>query len=80
MLRALMAALIGGVATFVFLVIWDATDFTQPMTAYFLAGVVSAVGTFLWPAVLGLWAWNRARNRRDERIEEEVARQMSQKG
>jgi hypothetical protein len=50
------------------------------MTAYLLAGVVSAIGTFLWPAVLGVWAWNRAKNRRDARIEEEVSRQMSGKG
>lgn len=80
MLRSLMAALIGGLATFVFLLIWDATDFTEPMTAYLLAGVVSAVGTFLWPALLGVWAWNRAKNRRDEKIQEEVNRQLSDKG
>ncbi len=80
MIRSLLAAIIGGLATFVFLLIWDATDFTTPMTAYFLAGVVSAVGTFLWPAILGVWAWNRAKNRRDERIQDEVNRQMSQKG
>jgi len=80
MLRSLLAAIIGGLATFVFLLIWDVTDFTTPMTAYFLAGVVSALGTLLWPAVLGVWAWNRAKNRRDERIQEEVNRQMSGKG
>ncbi|HYO41763.1 MAG TPA: hypothetical protein VES19_01075 [Candidatus Limnocylindrales bacterium] len=80
MLRSLMAALIGGLATFVFLLIWDATDFTTPLTAYFLAGIVSAVGTFLWPALLGVWAWNRAKSRRNARIEDEVSRQMSGKG
>lgn len=80
MIRSLLAAVIGGVATFVFLLIWDATDFTTPMTAYFLAGVVSAIGTFLWPALLGVWAWNRAKNRRDAKIEEEVNRQMAGKG
>ncbi len=79
-IRSLMAAIIGGVATFVFLLIWDVTDFTSPMTAYVLAGVVSAVGTLLWPAVLGVWAWNRAKSRRDDRIQEEVNRQLSQKG
>jgi hypothetical protein len=79
MLRSLMAALIGGLATFAFLLIWDATDFTTPMTAYFLAGVVSAIGTLLWPAVLGVWAWNRAKNRRDAKIQEEVDRQLSEK-
>lgn len=80
MIRSLMAALIGGLATFAFLLFWDATDFTEPMTAYFLAGVVSAVGTFLWPLVLGVWAWNRRKNRRDAKIEEEVERQLSEKG
>ena len=80
MIRSLMAALVGGLATFLFLVIWDATDFTDPMTAYMLAGVVSAIGTLLWPAVLGVWAWRRAKNRRDARIEDEVNRQLSQKG
>lgn len=80
MIRSLMAALMGGLATFVFLLIWDATDFTTPMTAYLLAGVVSAIGTLLWPAVLGVWAWNRAKNRRNARIEDEVNRQMAGKG
>jgi uncharacterized membrane protein len=75
-----MAAIIGGLATFVFLLFWDATNFTEPMTAYLMAGVVSAVGTFLWPAILGVWAWNRAKNRRDARIEDEVNRQLSGKG
>ena len=80
MIRSLLAALVGGLATFAFLLIWDATDFTTPMTAYFLAGVVSAVGTLLWPAVLGVWAWNRAKKRRDARIEDEVSRQLAGKG
>jgi hypothetical protein len=80
MLRSLMAAIIGGLATFAFLLFWDATNFTEPMTAYLIAGVVSAVGTFLWPALLGVWAWNRAKNRRDARIEDEVNRQLSEKG
>jgi len=80
MIRSLLAALIGGLATFLFLLIWDATDFTDPRTAYFLAGVVSAVGTFLWPALLGVWAWRRAKSRRDAKIEDEVNKQMSEKG
>jgi hypothetical protein len=80
MLRTIIAAIIGGLATFLFLVFWDATDFTTPLTAYFLAGVVGAIGTLIWPAIVGIWFARRAKNRRDEKIQEEVDRQIAQKG
>jgi uncharacterized membrane protein len=79
MLRTIIAAVIGGLATFVFLLIWDATQGSTDVTAYFWAGVVGAIGTLVWPAIVGIWFMRRARNRRDEKIQQEVDRQISQK-
>jgi uncharacterized membrane protein len=79
MLRTIIAAVIGGLATFVFLLIWDATQGSTDVTAYFWAGVVGAIGTLVWPAIVGIWFMRRAKNRRDEKIQQEVDRQISQK-
>ena len=80
MIQRLLAAGIGGLATFIFLVIWDATDFTDPLPAYALAGLVGAIGSFLWPALVGFWFVRRAKTRRDEKIQEEVDKQLAAKG
>jgi len=79
MLRTIIAAVIGGLATFVFLVVWDATQGSTDITAFFWAGVVGAIGTLIWPAIVGLWFWRRAKARREDRIEAEVNKQLSQK-
>jgi hypothetical protein len=47
MIRSLLAAAIGGLVTFGFLMVYEWTKFTTPVAAYFLAGVVSAIGTLL---------------------------------
>lgn len=79
MLRTIIAAIIGGLVTFVFLVAWDATQGSTDITAYFWAGVVGAIGTLIWPAIVGIWFVRRARSRRDAKIQDEVNRQISQK-
>lgn len=79
MLRTIIAAIIGGLATFVFLLIWDATQGSTDVVAYFWAGVVGAIGTLIWPAIVGIWFMRRAKSRRDEKIQDEVNRQLSQK-
>jgi hypothetical protein len=79
MIRSILAAVIGGVATWLFLVLWDATDFTTPTIAYFLAGVVSAVGTLLWPVVVLFFLRRRRKNKQEAAVQAEVDRQLAQK-
>ena len=78
MIRNLLAALVGGVVLFVYLLFWNATQFTAPIPAFALAGVVAAIGTYLWPFLIGIWFVRRARNRRDAQIEAEVDKRMTQ--
>lgn len=78
MIRNLLAAFVGGVVLFVYLLFWNATKFTDPVPAFALAGVVSAVGTWLWPWIVGIWFLRRARDRRDAKIESEVEKRMAQ--
>jgi hypothetical protein len=77
MIRNLIAVTIGGLVTFGFLVIWDATDFMDPIPAYAVAALVGAVGSLIWPIVVGWWLARRAR---DRRVEKEVEKQMSEQG
>jgi hypothetical protein len=76
MIQRLIAVTIGGLVTFGFLVIWDATDFMDPIPAYAVAAILGAVGALIWPVVVGWWF---VRRRRDKAIEREVERQMSEK-
>ncbi len=74
MIRRIIAVTIGGLVTFLFLVIWDATDFIDPIPAYAIAAIVGAVGALIWPVIVGWWF---VRRRRNTAIEREVSRQVS---
>lgn len=78
MIRSLLAAVVVGVVTFVYLLIYNWTNFTDPVPAYAIAGVIAAGGTVLWPFILGIWFMRRAKARRDEKIEQEVEKRMAQ--
>ena len=79
MIRNFLAALVGGVVLFVYLLFWHATNFTDPVPAFAIAGVVSAVGTWLWPFVIGIWFVRRAKAKRDDQIQKEVDKQVAGK-
>jgi hypothetical protein len=76
MIQRLIAVTIGGLVTFGFLLVWDATDFMDPIPAYAVAAILGAVGALIWPVVVGWWF---VRRRRNNAIEREVDRQMADK-
>lgn len=78
MIRNLLAALVGFVVLFVYLLAWNATKFLEPVPAFAVAGAIAALGTYLWPALIGLWLRGRAKERRDAQIEAEVEKRMAQ--
>ena len=79
MLRHIIAILIGWLVTFLFLVVWNQTKFTEPMMAFAIAALIGSVGGWFWPAVVGFFLVRRAKNRRDEKIQQEVDRQVAEK-
>ena len=78
-MQRIIGVALGAVATFIVLWIYDATKFTDAIPAYGIAAIVGAVVSLLWPWVIGLWAIRRARDRREDRIEREVERQLADK-
>ncbi|HEY6570726.1 MAG TPA: hypothetical protein VIZ22_10565 [Candidatus Limnocylindrales bacterium] len=79
MIRNLLSGIASGLLVWAYLLIWDATDFTTPFTAYFFAGVVAALGGWIWPVVIGWFLVRRHRSKQDEQIQKEVDRQIAEK-
>jgi hypothetical protein len=73
MIQRFIAVSIGALVTFGFLLLWDATDFMDPIPAYAVAALLGAIGALIWPVVIGWWF---VRRRRNNAIEREVERQM----
>ena len=77
LIRKLLAALIGGLVTFLFLVTWNTFKFMDPIQAYFVAGVIGGVWYLVWPAVVGFFLVRRAKSRRDAEVQKEVDKQVA---
>lgn len=53
---------------------WNHAD----STAWATAVIVGAIASFLWPIVIGWYLVRRARSRRDDKMQAEVARQVAE--
>jgi hypothetical protein len=79
LIRNLLSAFATGLVTFLFLLVWNVTQFVPPITAYAIAGVVGGIGALFWPLVMGFFLVRRAKNRRDEKMQKEIDRQVAEK-
>jgi len=80
-IRNIIAAIVGGLVTFVTLWVWSVTNFTSDeLSAFAIASVLGAIGYLVWPVIAFFWARNRVQNRRDEQIQKEVDKQLAQQG
>lgn len=77
MIAGLLGIVVGTLVTFGFLMIWDATDFMDPVPAYFVAGLIGSIGASIWPAIIGWWL---VRNRRQARMEKEIEQLRADQG
>ncbi|MET0772192.1 MAG: hypothetical protein ABWZ82_03830 [Candidatus Limnocylindrales bacterium] len=92
MLQRFIGVSIGALVTFVLLLLFyggvdsNAVDQTvvnwrivgDSTQAFLVASVVGAIASFLWPIVIAWWLARRIRHRRDDEIQSEVQRQMSE--
>ncbi len=89
MLQRLIGVTVGAIVTFLLLLVFYGTqeingvvspnwrivgDSTQ---AFLVASIIGAVASFFWPIVIGWWMARRMRTRRNNAIESEVQRQLS---
>jgi hypothetical protein len=72
-IQRLIGVTVGALVTFVFLWFSHADS-----TAWAIAAIAGAITSFFWPIVIGFFLARRAKQRRQNSIEEEVARQMAQ--
>jgi hypothetical protein len=74
MIQRALGVTIGGLVTLILLLImvpasptWQ--DYLAPL-------VIGNVAAFFWPVVIAFWLGRRVKNRRDQKIEDEVQRQV----
>ena len=80
MLQRLIGVTIGALVTFG--ILWLSTTLAAEvdlLTWYAAAAIIGATSSFFWPVVAGIWLGRRARARRDEKIQQEVDRQLAEK-
>jgi len=75
MLQRGIGAIVGALVTLVFLVIMAGGN---PWQDYLAPLVIGALTTFFWPIVIAFWLGRRAKQRRDDQIQDEVQRQLDQ--
>jgi Na+/melibiose symporter-like transporter len=80
MLQRLIGVALGAIVTFVVLFLMKpGVDGGDPNQGYAIAVVLGAVVSFLWPWVIGFYLARRAKERRDDRIQKEVEKQLAEK-
>jgi Na+/glutamate symporter len=72
MIQRLIGGAVGALVT-VGILWWNHVDTTLAATA----AIVGALAAFIWPIVVGWWLVRRRKNKRDDEIQAEVARQVS---
>ena len=72
MIQRLIGVSLGALVTYV-LLWWNHVDMTVATTAV----IVGAIASFFWPIVAGFLLARRAKQRREDQIQAEVARQVS---
>ncbi|HYI22811.1 MAG TPA: hypothetical protein VEX62_09280 [Candidatus Limnocylindrales bacterium] len=73
MIQRIIGGAVGALATWLILV-WNNVDSALAVTA----AVVGAVAAFLWPIIVGFFLARRVKQRRQDDIQAEVARQVAE--
>lgn len=74
MFQHIIGSVLGAAVAWFVLVITNASSSPQYVTAV----VIGAIATILWPLVIGFLLVRRRKNKRDDQIQKEVDKQLSQ--
>ena len=77
-MQRFIGVVLGAIATYLILILFAPKDGSDATSVYLTAAVAGAIVSFLWPWVIGLILARRVKARRDERIEDEVQRQLAE--
>ena len=73
MIQRIIGGAVGALATWLILV-WNNVNSTVAITA----ALVGAIAAFLWPIIVGFFLARRVKQRREDDISAEVARQVAE--
>jgi cadmium resistance protein CadD (predicted permease) len=73
-IQNILGILVGSLITLLVLIISNANTREQYVTALVIGGICNG----LWPIVAGIWLARRAKARREEKMQEEVTRQVNE--
>lgn len=74
MIQRIIGLTIGAIVTVVLLIATTDVTFEQAIIPL----VIGAIAAFFWPIVVGWWLVRRAKQRREDKISDEVQRQLDQ--
>jgi heme A synthase len=73
-IQRIIGLAIGAIVAMILLVFTTDVTFDQTLMPL----VVGAIAAFFWPVVIGWWLVRRAKERRENQIQDEVQRQLDQ--
>ncbi len=73
-IQRIIGLAIGGVITLILIPFMTDATIDQAIVPV----VIGAIAAFFWPVVIGWWLVRRAKERRENQIQDEVSRQMNQ--
>jgi lipopolysaccharide export LptBFGC system permease protein LptF len=77
-MQRIIGIAIGAIVTYLLLLLMD-TMSGEATIRYGLAVLIGAIVSLFWPWIIGFFLLRRARDRRDEHIEREVDKRLSER-
>ena len=74
MIRRIIGLAIGVIVTLILLVAMTSVTWDEAIVPL----VIGAVAAFFWPVVIGWYLVRRAKSRREDKMQDEIARQIDQ--
>jgi hypothetical protein len=78
-MQRIIGIILGAILTYLLLLLFQGGRIISDQNTGFLVAVVAgALMSWLWPIVIAWWLVRRHRERQEDRVQEEVARQLAE--